>query len=403
MDTARRNQLFQKYFDRTATAGEVQELLDWIGEQGDADIVPLMDKAWDDFHGQGIVFTEEQSEKMIRSILQVPADPPQGEGRMKRAGRTIAVVLVMIAAVLVTTWGLLSPGRKGRTTSPAEVRVQDDVAPGRNKAVLSLAGGSTILLDSVQDGLLARQGKTSVMKLKGGKLSFAVPATGRTGNRRSAETGYNILTTPRGGQYQLLLPDGSRVWLNAASSLKFPAAFAAGSREVELRGEAYFEIAPDRERPFQVTVRDRKGEPVKVTVLGTHFDIKAYRDEPAVTTTLLEGSVKVGRGDEAALLEPAEQASITPGAPGIGVRHANVEDVVGWKNGFFHFDGDDMGTIMRKIERWYDVTVSYEGAVPPGHFTGVISRHTNLSEVLKMLELSGVHFRLQGKQIIVGS
>jgi ferric-dicitrate binding protein FerR (iron transport regulator) len=403
METARAAYLFERYFNKTATQAERAELLAWISrEEKSEEVKALMDKAWEDFHGSGIVFTETQSEEMLRSILHrdepsglsdaapYPETPPR---RMRWLWVAATLACLVVAGYLwLGPAGSQSPGTR---TAAGESR---DIAPGGNKATLTLANGTSITLDSAGDGMLAQQGGTHIVKLASGQLAYKAPGSATA----AAEPPVNTLVTPRGGQYRVELPDGSRVWLNAASSLKFPAAFAGDKREVELTGEAYFEIARDDSKPFRVTVRtSATAGPMIVEVLGTHFDIKAYRDEPTIKATLVEGSVRVRRANKSRLLRPAEQADIRQGSDDIRVSKANIEDVVAWKNGFFHFNGDDMSSIMRKLERWYDVTVTYQGAVPSGHYTGIISRHTNLSEVLKMLELSGVHFRIQGRKIIV--
>lgn len=277
---------------------------------------------------------------------------------------------------------------------------KEDVLPGGNKAVLTLSNGSTIVLDSVHNGKLATQGGSSILKLNSGKLVYN-HKTGADriikGNTSLAETQYNTLTTPRGGQYQIRLPDGTKVWLNSASSLTFPISFTSKERSVTLTGEAYFEVTKDKNKPFMVSVGG-----MKITVLGTHFNVMAYNDEPAVKATLLEGAVKVTKGNNSALLQPGQQAIISSAiADKIKVKEVNTEKIVAWKNGFFSFHRTNIYEIMRQISRWYDVEISYKDSLNV-FLNGTISRDVNVSKVFKMLKLTGeLNFTIVGKKIIV--
>jgi ferric-dicitrate binding protein FerR (iron transport regulator) len=213
---------------------------------------------------------------------------------------------------------------------------------------------------------------------------------------------YNTIATPRGGEYQIELSDGTKVWLNAASSLKFPAAFTGDERNVMLTGEAYFEVAKNAKMLFNVTVNG-----LRVDVLGTHFNVNAYSDENVIATTLLEGAVKVtsqviaGTPSRSLTMKPGQQANVTGAGRMSLVKDADVEKAVAWKNGQFQFDNEDIATIMRQISRWYDVDVLYQGAVPKRFFTGKISRRSNASQVIDMLEFAGVNLKLVGRNIVV--
>jgi ferric-dicitrate binding protein FerR (iron transport regulator) len=270
-----------------------------------------------------------------------------------------------------------------------------DIMPGGNKAILTLGDNTTINLDDAKNGVVGQQGNTQVVKSKEGRLDYYT-----VGAKASAIT-YNLLTTPRGGQYQLALPDGSKVWLNAASSLRYPTAFAGKERVVELHGEAYFEIAPNPSMPFKVAVSQQAGEaPAEIEVLGTHFNVKAYADEPAVHTTLLEGSVRVRKGRNIVPLQPGQQASWNS-ARDVRVVPADVEEAVAWKNGLFKFNEATIEDVMRQLSRWYDVEVVYTNGIPGDLFRGEIYRNVNVSKVLKVLEASGVQFKVEGKKILV--
>ncbi|MGN6297522.1 MAG: FecR family protein [Ginsengibacter sp.] len=264
------------------------------------------------------------------------------------------------------------------------------IVPGGNHARLILADGTAIVLDSVQNGKIL-QGSAGISKqndmlVYNGKMAVnpAMPVT------------YNTLSTPRGGQYMVVLPDGSKVWLNASSSLHFPTAFVGNSRQVSLTGEAYFEIAKNREKPFLVSVNG-----MQVEVLGTHFNINAYQDENSMRTSLLEGSVKITKGAVSDMLKPGQQAVLRKDDNNIEIKAANMDEVMAWKNGIFQFSGANITTIMKEIGRWYDVDVVFDGPVPVRTFEGKISRDAELSEVLKILELSNVKFSVEGKKIIV--
>jgi ferric-dicitrate binding protein FerR (iron transport regulator) len=275
--------------------------------------------------------------------------------------------------------------------------VRNDVLPGREKAILTLADGSTVSLDDAKNGTLTLQGATKVLKLDG-KLSYeAIDGKLSATNQIT----YNTIATPRGGQYQVVLPDGSRVWLNAASSLRFPTAFSGKERRVEVRGEAYFEIAKNASMPFTVAIPSATGVS-EVQVLGTHFNINAYDDDALLKTTLLEGSVKFVNGDKARVLNPGEQSQLARnGQMNISDR-IDVSEVMAWKNGLFHFEGSDITTVMKQLSRWYDVDIVYGEKKVTDLFHAEIPRNTNLSDVLKALALTGkVEFKVEDKKIIV--
>jgi ferric-dicitrate binding protein FerR (iron transport regulator) len=289
----------------------------------------------------------------------------------------------------------------------SQIPAAGDIQPGGDKAVLTLADGSTIALDSAHTGQLAQQGNARVLKLAGGRLKYNAPdenANGN-GNGQHAAVAYSVLSTPKGGQYRLTLPDGSQVWLNAASSIRYPTAFTGADREVEITGEAYLEIAKDPSMPFRVKTVNHLGDadPMTIEVLGTHFNVNAYSDEDAIRTTLLEGSVKIRKELQSGLLKPGQQAQLQPTGEIRWIPDADVEQAIAWKNGVFEFDGIELAAIMRQISRWYDVPVEYEGTIPTEAFTGRVSRNTTLSGVLKILKLSGIELTVSNNKIIVRS
>lgn len=265
---------------------------------------------------------------------------------------------------------------------------QPDKAPVSNKAMLTLADGSTIPLDSASAGLLATQGNARIQKGAGNALTYT--GTAITGSPLQ----YNTLSTPRGGQFQLTLPDGSHVWLNTASSIRYPVAFATNERKVELQGEAYFEIQPDARAPFRVQ------SPTQVTeVLGTSFNINDYKEESVSRTTLLEGKIKTGNY----LLQPGQQMAVTNGSATL-IPHVDMEEVLAWKNGSLHMNGLDVKALMRRISRWYDVDIVYEGNIPKvSTYGGILDRKVYLSDIIAVLQSQGIHCRLESNTLYVSS
>jgi transmembrane sensor len=285
------------------------------------------------------------------------------------------------------------------------------VAPGGNRAVLTLAGGQKIILDSAAAGILAEQGNTHVQKLGDGKLAYeagdGAGGRGGGGTKGAAAPLYNTLTTPRGGQYQLTLPDGTKVWLNAASSITYPIAFTGNSRSVEMTGEAYFEVTHDKKHPFTVKAGGQTIEDI-----GTHFNVNAYADEPAQVTTLLEGAVSVSGhllrpGEKATVIGAAGSGATATGTTGAGavdiqVTQGDPDQAVAWKNGLFNFTDAGLQTVMRQLSRWYNVDVTYKGNIPPRQFTGMIGRSLTLNQVLEGLALENVHYQIEeGNRLII--
>jgi transmembrane sensor len=276
------------------------------------------------------------------------------------------------------------------------VPVQTDIAPGGDKAILILADGSSVILDSTANGTINTQGNIRVLKLNTGQLAYNVEGNSAV----NTEMVYNTIKTPRGGQYQVTLSDGTTVWLNAASSLRFPISFSEKNRTVEITGEAYFEVASDKQKPFIVKANNSETE-----VLGTHFNINAYTDESSIKTTLLEGKVKVtiaGNPDnEGLFLKPGQQSIINRNADIRLNRNADLEETMAWKNGRFQFNSTDLKAILRQIARWYDVDVVYQDSVDL-QFTGQLPRNEYASAVFEKLALTGeVKFKIEGKKVFV--
>lgn len=319
----------------------------------------------------------------------------------------VAASIILLLGVGAWFIFLKRPEQQIARLPPQQERFHNDIAPGGNKAILTLGNGSTIILDSAHNGTLSQQGSSNVIKRTDGELAYTPTGSGKhlpstPGNH---EVVYNMISTPRGGQYKLSLPDGSSIWLNAASSIRYPTEFSGKERQVEIRGEAYFDIAPDASKPFTVLVNG-----MKVDVLGTQFNINAYNDEAVIRTTLLKGSVRVTAGKTTTMLTPGDQAQVNsaPGPTRSGgpgsiklIKATDPDEAVAWMHGVFKFNQVTIGPLMRAIARWYDVDLTYEGKIT-SHFILTIPRNVTVANVLNILEQTGeVHFKIDGRQVTV--
>ncbi len=353
-------------------------------------------------HAQAAAVKQELEEKMLRRLMEAVHErsstitsPAKHTRPLFRWPRMAAAVTILLAAGSICYYIYST---RALTTTPVSDATtgQQAAKPAGNKALLQLADGSTIELNEASNGVLAMQGSTAIRKTKDGQLIY------EAGHNGQALGSVNTISTPKGGQYQLTLPDGTRVWLNAGSSLTFPTVFDSAGRHVELKGEAYFEVAKvnmgnGRARlPFYV-----KAGQNEVEVLGTHFNVKDYAAGAAFEATLLEGAVRVKHGVLAQQIVPGQQASIRGNGP-IKVAQANTEAVMAWKEGLFLFDDTGIDEAMEEISRWYDMEVIYAGAKPHVAFTGVLPRNSSVTQVLNLLESAeGVQFEIKDKQIIV--
>jgi ferric-dicitrate binding protein FerR (iron transport regulator) len=394
MSQSRLAYLFKVYFNETATALERDELTELLLQrEHDAEVQSLITETWQNFEAPGQQFTAKQSEDMFANILaSAKAAAPVVSHNKKYffiPGRVAAAAIVLIAVFGTWFWLKSKPVQQPVAQVQKKATPKTIIAPGGDKAVLTLADGSVIVLDTTHRGELVKQGNTKVVRVNAATLAY------NAGAPSSLDVVYNTLATPVGGQYQLILPDGSKVWLNASSSIRFPTIFKGKERLVSVTGEAYFEVAKNAAMPFKITVKN-----MEVAVLGTHFDIMAYEDENSVNTTLLEGSVKVSQGSAVKMLVPGQQ-SLVDKTGAIKIDEADVEEVMAWKNGWFQFNSADIQTVMRQISRWYNVDVTYEGKIPDGHFSGIVSRNNDISQVLKIMQDGGVRFKIEGRKLIV--
>jgi transmembrane sensor len=377
-------QLIDKYLSGEASDEEIQLLIDLFDSfQTNED--------WDE---QIFGVKQQLEDKMLQRLESaVQQSKKQDQPKVTRlfSYRNIAAAIVVMF-ISAGVYYSFQHADKRLLTAQNKTAVKHDVDPGKNRAILTLDNGEKVVLDSARIGTLAKKGNINIKKTKDGQLIYMVESD--SNSLANDIVSYNTITTPRGGQYQVILPDGSKVWLNAASSLKFPTAFAGNQRNVELTGEAYFEVSKNRSKPFTVNVNT-----LNVKVLGTHFNINAYSDEDAIRTTLLEGSVQLTSGPASNLLKPDQQGIIK--GNNIQVVDVDAERSVAWKNGIFEFNRSGIQDIMKQLSRWYDIEVVYTGKMPDDEFVGKIERSVKLSQVLHILELSHVHFKIEDKKIIV--
>ena len=322
---------------------------------------------------------ESQSIIAARRSIRFPA---------KSWVRYAAAILLLVAGV--TTWRLIKTQPRVETANNKGGPLQPDILPGGDKAVLTLADGTKITLDSVAKGYITNQGGTKISKQDNGQLTYTA------GKDNPDGTLYNSISTPRGGQYRIVLPDGSKAWLNALSSIKFPARFTGAERSVVVTGEVYLEVTRNLSQPFVV-----RANKANIEVLGTSFDVNAYEDEERLRTTLISGAVRVSAGSTApAVLKPGQQAELMPDAH-LTVHAADLDQTIAWKNGTFQFNQTPLQDAMRQLSRWYDVDVIYAVGTPNIKFSGDMKRDLNLSQVLEALSEMGVKFKVEGKKLIV--
>ncbi|MEO6549376.1 MAG: FecR domain-containing protein [Ferruginibacter sp.] len=382
--------LLQQYAANNCTKKELLELLEWVnGQNDDADLRNAMQVIWQNIADTDMVPAIDK-ERMFSRILSQVAPVKKNANWWLQWGR-LAAASVLFAAIASTVYFLTST--KNEQTVTAGAPYKGDVAPGHNGAVLTLSNGQKIVLDSAGNGVLVKDGEVDVLK-NGNEITYR----GKTN-----EIVYNNIATSKGQQWQLRLPDGTKVWLNAASSINYPLNFTGSERNVEITGEAYFEVAHNPNNPFKVTVKNSSGNGGTIEDIGTAFNVNAYDDEPVAKTTLVEGIIKLSvDGKKGGFVKAGQQAMVSDkGANTKILDDVDTEDAIAWKDGLFKFNDSDIKTIMRQIGRWYNVSVVYEGAIPEKQIYGTASRNTNLSSILKVLSLSGVHVELSENKIII--
>lgn len=383
--------LINKYLSNQATAEEEELLLNYYNT------LQKNELKWDELAmGDENTAGAELYDKVLLEI-KARESAPKRIVFLRRWFVAASITLFLVASSLLVFY--LKPGASGLLTkNKPQSATGNTIAPGGNKALLTLANGSKIVLDDAATGELAKQSGVKVTKAANGQLVYTVEdASSNSG--ASAQVTYNTIETPKGGQYQVDLPDGSKVWLNAGSSLRYPTNFNGNERSVRLAGEAYFEVAKNAKKPFRVVSNSQV-----VEVLGTHFNISSYIDDTSVKTTLLEGSVKVlsTKSNQSKLLKPGEQSNINYLSNSFNVQTVNTEEVIAWKNGYFLFVDEDLKSIMSKFARWYNVDVEYAGNVDNLRFGGMVSRSRDLAQALKIIEQTGnVKTKIEGRRVII--
>jgi len=379
MDKKNAKQILLKYQAGTATKEEKAFLENWV-LYGTSEGIDLAD--------------EELLQDLAEIRLRLNIDrTPKKTVRLWPAIAAAASILLFLS---IGGYIILHKQPQQQTA-----RLVHDIAPGGNKAVLTLSNGKQISLTDAKLGMLASDGKTTINKTESGKVIY-------NSNVKAVATtiGYNTITIPRGGKWNVILPDGSKAWLDASSSIRFPVAFTGNNRTVKITGQVYFEIVHNAAKPFRVVANGQTVEDI-----GTHFNINAYADEPAIKTTLLEGSIKVSapgslssKNRAGIVLVPGQQAVLSPSTNNLYVENADPDNVLAWKEGYFIFKKASIQDVMRQFARWYNVDVEYEGKTPASMITGKISRDVKASEALKILGLLlDIHFKIEDKKIIIKS
>lgn len=388
--------LFKRYYYNSATDAERSELMSLINQLKDnTELSALLEHTWQNIQAEQ-VFSRDEGENMLQQILgdqsaekTVFAIQEKKTKNWWRYAAAAAILLFLAGGIWITS----NKRADNNIVKKQDIKVTHDLPPGHDGAILTLANGEQLMLDSAQNGALTSQGNIQLVK-QNGQLAYI-------GKMPSSGVLYNTMTTPKGRKYELLLSDGTKVTLDAASSIRYPTVFTGKERRVEITGQAYFDVAHNAAKPFIV----QKDE-MSVQVYGTRFNINAYDDEATIKTTLVSGSVKVTNSSspgssKTQLLAPGQQAIVTKSGTIALDKNADVEQAIAWKNGFFQFRETELKTIMRQVMRWYDVEVIYDENIVDRYFTADISRDKNLAALLKILELSDIHFKLQGKTLTV--
>jgi transmembrane sensor len=390
MEESRFNTLLEEYI--TDTISE-EDLKDFYAQLEKPYYRELWNKALEKEWNLGL-YEEVKDERMGKLIEQNVLDKitmakvvPIQRPSVKWMYWASAIAIILI--IVVGSFYFLDSRSKDNHHQSARIPLTNDVSPGDNKAVLVLGDGRQVELNKLQQGFVMDQDNARITKEDQGTLRYKPMV--KTGN-----VYYNTIQTPRGGQHHVTLEDGTDVWLNAASSIRFPTTFAQAERKVEITGEVYFEVAHQSSRPFIVSARG-----MKVEVLGTHFTVNTYENENALKATLLQGKIQIETEKDTAILSPGEQARISSNKSLAVVKNVDVEEATSWKNGYFKFVHADTKTVMRQVERWYDLEVVYKATNPSGHFNGIIPRNIMASNLVRILKVGGIQCKLDGKRIIV--
>lgn len=408
--------LLLKYNDETITEEETRIFFQWLSVCSLEDFTRLLGNSpaakkdlllhtISDLRRQRIENALDQIEQKDNALMHIPdgisrdavyAEVPgaviKNLSFLRRWRWVAASAILLVVSYSVVWFG--SQNKQRTTNAVVQQHASENILPGHDGAILTLSDGRQVILDSLGNGSVASENGSRAV-LTDGQLVYQA-----SGNITEG-TAFHVMSTPNGRQFKLILPDGTNVWLNAASSIRYPVAFTGSERRVEVTGEAYFEVTENAKNPFIVSVNKK----MEIVVTGTHFNVNSYDDETIIRTTLLEGSVKIKKNEKSTILSPGMQALVnnqTSQDQEIQVvKNADVDMVMAWKNGFFSFRQTDIATVMRQISRWYDLEIVYAGKIPDRKFGGSISRKDKLQEVLKMMEEMKIRYRIEGKKIII--
>jgi ferric-dicitrate binding protein FerR (iron transport regulator) len=391
--------LMDRFASNTCTREEFDRLLTLVEKEDDAEgMTEEMRKYWNRLEA-GRSMSPEWKER-FNNLLRKSSNPHEEGATGRKVSRIWYKWAAAAAIVIMLAAGFGEWKWNKRTSSPAEQIVavkteKQNIAAGKNRAVLILADGSSISLDSVNNGTLATQDGVKIIKGEEGEILYY------PGGQKTVTSGYNTIVTPRGGKYSVVLSDGTKIWLNAASSVRFPVAFNAATRDVLLSGEAYFDVTKNPGKPFRVKAGD-----INVRVLGTEFNINAYKEEGHISTTLVEGSLKVDKSgnlsaSQGVLLKPGEQANVAHDENIILNRSPNMDEVLAWKNGKFEFANTPVPVILREISRWYDLDVVFQGPLPDKRLTGTFSREVDIDQLVEMFRYAGINVSIANKRLLI--
>lgn len=394
MDKSKIIALLELHLNNNISQQDADALFSWLQETSLAEFESILaqcDNIPDHYKKPGVISNQfiEKLEKHIDIIESENNNNLGNKARVISFLQNSVKYAAAVAVIVVGVWAWLHFNYKHKETEKAVALSPANIQPGKDGAILTLENGSQVLLDTVQNGVVALQGGATAI-VKNGTLVYE--------KNNETEAVYNTMSTPKGRQYKMQLADGTMVWLNSASSIKYPVIFNKEERYVEVSGEVYFEVAKNKKQPFKVNVSNR----MNVEVLGTHFNIKAYDNEPDINATLLEGSVKVADKNNNVILKPGQQALLN-NRPEIIVRKAvDLDQIMAWKNGLFNFEGLSFEEAMNQLERWYNIQVVYEKNVPDIRFGGKLQRSLSLNDLLDILEKTGVKFKLEeGRKLLV--
>ncbi|WP_345951386.1 FecR domain-containing protein [Mucilaginibacter sp. PAMB04274] len=379
--------LLEQFADNTISREDFQILIHHFKLSGnDEEIWSAMEKIWQDLKTDEFAYPDEAKNAFYQRLVANKKFRQSSKLRSITPWYRYAAAAVL---VLIGATGLYL--LKHASENSVAKRYKNDIKPGYTQATLTLANGQIIDLSRTNDKAVAQEQGVIIKKTADGALLYDFQSRG---SAVGTDTAVNILKTPKGGQFQVTLSDGSHVWLNTASALTFPVRFKGNERTVKLTGEAYFEVAKNEKSPFRVITANQQ-----IKVLGTHFDVNAYDDEPVSSTTLLEGRVNIITPAHSIIIKPGQQAVLTNNH--IDVQPADLEEAMAWKNGLFLYNQQSLETIMRQVSRWYNVEVVFEDKeLKKQLFSGALSRFKNISELLEVLETTGsVHFKIEGRRV----